>query len=122
MDSKIAIISPDPQTLRLIALRLEIDGMEVACYTSSEDFVKKGVSGFGLALLDIVNFEPKSISELDVFAKHSKRNRTYKTVVILPRGSTTLPSKKSEWTPTIEIKRPFEIGCFSEIMCRAGVD
>ena len=101
---KALIVSPDPQTARMLALALELEGLDADHEATLPESFPAGIDAL---LLDIVEGEhevkegAKGLSEIE--------GKRPKTVVILPQGYDRARASKHFSKADLIVTRPFHL-------------
>jgi len=114
----VLMITPDPETARLISLRLELDGYAVNSAIDADEAVSIARNReYDFLLLDLVGADTNRKSEADGIKKLLRSVcRSATSIVLLPRGQMDLDRKAIGFAPNATIRRPFELNALTEIL------
>lgn len=85
--NKILIISPDPETTKILRLRLEIEGIDVGTALGQKDAGESIKSQDTLlTIIDMVNFDEEEIKEVKEIIK-SLNQKKMCSILLLPRAA-----------------------------------
>jgi len=108
---RILIISPDPETARMLDLRFDLDGYTVETTLDMKEARNVARRNpYHVFLLDMIETDRSQMKEVQELAKYARANRGIQTIVLLPRGQRDLKLKKPGWKPDLIIKKPYELG------------
>lgn len=116
MAFSVAIISPDPDTRKMLALYLELKGAVVHQFADSGEFRAKDIEAKDLTIvLDLVD-KKSAGDELPDLSTASRHGKAARTIIILPRGVHELGKKCHASRACKIVIRPFELIRLAEVV------
>lgn len=107
---KILIISPDPESRRMLELAFELDGFETRSAVDDRGPLTAG--GADAILIDMVEDSKDEWSAVRLAllrSKRTSRRRTPKTAIVLPRGYGGSKPPKGVLIPDAIFRKPYEL-------------
>lgn len=111
--NKVLIISPDPETTKILSLRLEIEGLKVYTALGLEDaksYVQTGEPK--VAVIDMVNFDEEEVKEISKIIK-SLNQKKMCSFLLLPRVSRNTNIPRLPHTSLV-IRKPYDLNVLVE--------
>lgn len=102
---KIMIVSPDPDTRRMLELAFDLNGFAAS---TAMDIPKSGID-VDLLLLDLIKEEKKTKPTLSRISDTRNRVKGSKLVLLLPRGRGAEEPAKWQENADMVVKKPYEL-------------
>jgi len=107
---QILIVSPDPETSRILELKFELEGYRVHTFMGVKDMKCSEFHGFDcICIFDMVDTSREQMQELKLIFDHVLSKRCLKTAILLPRGLPDLNVRGIISHPDIVLKKPYEL-------------